>query len=340
MKTNIKELKERALKGDLKALEELRQMGLLSGNRSKYTLAPVSYAQRRLWFIDKMDKSPAYNLTAAIILKGNFAIEALEYAFKEIFVRHEILRTAFVESEGAPFQKIFSEIDFRLEVEDISDSPDTDVLIKRLLAEESGRIFDLSKAPLLICKLYKLRAKEHILLFNMHHIISDGWSVGVLTGELNTLYNTFVKGEANPLPPLQMQYKEFARIQTQKLEEGESSQERSYWLNKFSGELPLFELTPDFHRPLNKTFSGKRVQAPIPESTFKAIKNICIKNGVSHFMFLFSAVNTLLYKYSGMSDIIVGSPVSGREHRGLEDQIGFYVNTIPDRKSTRLNSSH
>jgi surfactin family lipopeptide synthetase A len=339
MTTNkLKELKQKALAGDLSALEELRRLGVLSGNKSKYTMSPVSYAQRRLWFIDKMDQSPAYNLPAAIILEGKLNVEALEKAFREIIQRHEILRTCFVETDGIPYQKILNEVDFQLAECNLSKTADKNDLISQLIAEESTRCFDLSKGPLIFCRLFNVDESKHLLLFNMHHIISDGWSIGVLISELTLLYNAFSKGTTSTLAPLKVQYKDFVRRHQQILKEEGSAGHRSYWMNRLSGELHLLEMPSDNRRPLHKTFSGKLLEIEVDNQLHSQVRQLCQERNVSLFMFLVSVINILLNKYTGKTDIIIGSPISGREQRDLEDQIGFYVNTIPLRNG--IDSSH
>jgi len=328
MKNNIKELKQRALSGDLAALDELRKLGVLSGDKTRYIKAPVSYAQRRLWFINKMEQSPAYNLPAAVILEGNLNTEALEKALLNIINRHEILRTVFVETDGIPYQKILSEIPFKLEIDDLTKTDNRDKVIVDLINKESNRYFDLSKGPLISSSLYKTGADKYLFLFNMHHIISDGWSINVLISELTCLYNSFNKGGGNPLIPLKMQYKDYVQWHNRILQNNESAGHREYWLKKFSGELSLTEMTPDFKRPVYKTFNGNVSEINIPEVLYSEIKKLCLQNGISLYMFLLAAVNVFITRYTGKNDIIVGSPVSGRELGDLEGQIGFYVNSI------------
>lgn len=238
-------------------------------------MAPVSYAQRRLWFIDKMDKSPAYNLPAAIVLEGVLNVNALERAFEEIVMRHEILRTVFVETDGIPYQKIYNDINFNISKVDLSTSGDKNELLTAAIAEESNRCFDLSKGPLVVCALYKLEEQKHILLFNMHHIISDGWSIGVLITELTCLYNSFNKGSVNPLPPLNIQYKDYVKRHLQILKDENISEHKKYWIDNLSGELPIAEIPADFKRPLYKTFNGKLHDVKISSSIHSRIKGLC-----------------------------------------------------------------
>jgi surfactin family lipopeptide synthetase A len=340
MKTNkIKELKTRALAGDLSALEELRQLGVLSGDKLKYTMAPVSYAQRRLWFIDKMDHSPAYNLPATLVLEGNLHVEALENAFSEIIRRHEILRTCFIESDGIPYQKIFSHSGFNLEFTDLTNEPLQQEKIQSFIQDETNRCFNLSQTPLFTCRLLKVQEAKHLLLFNMHHIISDGWSIGVLISELTLLYNSFCKGLSNPLPPLKFQYKDYVRQQDHYLNSDEAGKHKEYWLKKLSGTPEVTELPADLIRPRYKTFNGRLHIIEIEEPLHLKISEWKGKANVSLFMLLVAAVNILLNKYTGKRDFTLGSAISGREQKNTADQIGFYVNTIPLRNEMDVSVS-
>jgi surfactin family lipopeptide synthetase A len=339
MNNNIKELKQRALGGDLTALEELRKLGILSGNKSKYTMEPVSYSQRRLWFIDKMDNSPAYNLPAAITLDGELNIEALEKTFKEIIKRHEILRTVFIETDGIPYQRIFNSTDFSIKTNDLSNEVNKDEIVSALIKDEFNRSFDLSIGPLFVACLYKLEEQKYLLLVNMHHIVSDGWSIGVIISELTVLYNSFCNGDTSPLEPLKIQYKDYVHRHLQILNGDNASGHRKYWLDKFSGELPVTELPADYSRPLYKTFNGKLYSINIEKPVHQQITELCKHKNVSLFMFFISVLNVLINKYSGSTDIIVGSPISGREQRDLENQVGFYVNTIPLRNNLEFSQS-
>jgi amino acid adenylation domain-containing protein len=334
---DVNNLKKRALAGDLAALEELRQLGVLSDKKQKYSMAPLSYAQRRLWFIDNMDHSPAYNLPAIIVLEGKLNIGALENAFREIIRRHEILRTTFIESYGVPFQKILNQLDFNLSVTDLSNDDRQQEKIQASIENEIHRYFDLSVAPLLICQLLKLHKDKHLLIFNMHHIISDGWSMGVLIAELNLLYNLFCKGLSSSLPPLKLQYKDHVQRHEQLIQGKEGERHKKYWIDKLSFKTEITELPADLKRPVHKTFNGRLHEIEIPEQLYFKMNDLIGQAGVSLFMFLISAVNILLNKYTGKTEFILGSPVSGRELKDTEDQIGFYVNTIALRNETDVS---
>ncbi|MDD2425788.1 MAG: condensation domain-containing protein, partial [Bacteroidales bacterium] len=331
IKSDIKILKERALAGDLSALEELRKMGLLSGKKSGYVIAPASYSQRRLWFIDQMDKSPAYNLPALIKFSGELDIDALERSFKELIKRHETLRTVFTENEGVPYQKIYTTSDFRLKKEDVRGREDKSSIIDELIREESRRCFDLTGGPLLVCSLLRTEESEYILIFNMHHIISDGWSIGVMIAELTSFYNAFSSGKEAEISPLPVQYRDYAKRQEGILNSPQAEIHRDYWVDKFSGEIPLPDLVADNARPLQKSYSGAVYVTQIEKNLLPEIKELCYKTESSLFMFLLSVVNLLINKYTGKTDIILGTPVSGREYGDTEGLIGFFVNTIPLR---------
>lgn len=340
MKTNnVKDLKQRALAGDLSALEELRKMGFLSSDKLKYSLFPVSYAQQRLWFIDKMDHSPAYNLTATLDLQGKLNVEALKRAFQEIVNRHETLRTCFIENDGVPYQKIFDTLDFNLQVTDLSEEKQKQSKIESFLKKQSNHCFDLSKAPLMLCTLLKLDETEHLLLFNMHHIVTDGWSVSILIHELTLLYNNFCKNLPSPLSPLTFQYKDYVKRNELLLKSGEVEKHKNYWLEKLSGESEILELPSDKNRPSYKTFNGQLHEIEINETLHRLITGLTQKYNVSLFMFLASVVNILLNKYTGRTNITLGFPISGREQKDLEGQIGLYVNTIVLRNEIDVSMS-
>ncbi len=333
MKSDIKTLKKRALAGDLSALEELRNLGLLSGKKSGYSMAPASYSQRRLWFIEQMDKSPAYNLPAVIKFTGDMNVDALERSFRELIKRHETLRTVFTENDGVPFQKIYTESDFRLEYSDLINKEEKSGIIEKITSEESARCFNLSEGPLLVCRLLRTAGDEYLLFFNMHHIISDGWSIGVMISELTMFYNAFSSGREIEIPVPRIQYRDFAKRQQEMLNSPGSNKHKDFWVEKFSGELPSSDLAPDFPRPLQKSYSGAVQVSTIDKNIMPAVREICHKTGSTLFMFYMSVVNLLINKYTAGRDIIVGTPLSGRDLADTEGLIGFFVNTVPLRNS-------
>ncbi|NIG57756.1 condensation domain-containing protein, partial [Chitinophaga sp. Cy-1792] len=275
---------------------------------------PLSSSQRRLWVLSQFEEgSVAYNMPGVYTLTGALDIARLEAAFKTLIARHEILRTVFKEEESGVGQYILATIDFK--IEDLTD-----------ISAFCYTPFDLSAGPLLRAAVTEVSAGEWVFVYVMHHIISDGWSMGVLIKELLHIYH-----DNSPLPVLPLQYKDYAVWQ----QSGSAAMSQAYWLEQFSGELPVLELPADKPRPAVKTYHGGLVQKQL---ALTGLQSLVQSTGSTLFMGLVAAVNALLYRYSGQEDIILGSPVAGREHADLEGQIGFYVNTLALR--TRFSGSN
>ena len=289
----------------------------------------LSNAQRRLWVLDQMEgASMAYNIPAAIRLSGNLDRAALEKAFQLLFDRHESLRTNFVEA-----RQVVSPLDFKLGIQDFTRADEQSV--QAAIQNHARFAFDLQKDCLLQLALLKIADSEHILLFNMHHIISDGWSMTVLTRELSSLYSALIGGAKNPsdvLRPLSIQYKDYAAWQNELLNSEQIIPIRQFWLDTLaddeSGHLPLLELPTDYPRPAIKTYNGDYVEHTFSPATLQALKDLSQNQGATLFMTLTALVNILLYRYTGQTDILIGTPSAGRKHPDLNDQIGFYINTL------------
>ena len=301
----------------------------------------LSSAQRRLWVLSQFEQgNVAYNMPGVYIFEGTLDVEALERSFSELISRHEILRTTFKEVEdGEPRQFVAPEeaSGFTLTVGDLRGVEDQELQLRRLVASESSLAFDLSQGPLIRAGVHRLDEAKWLFTYTMHHIISDGWSMNILINEVLSLYNSYVKGGDNPLPSLPIQYKDYAVWQQSELSGSSLEGHKTYWLDQFSGELPMLELPTDRPRPVVKTYNGGSVNHRIPSVVSQNLMKLCQENGSTLFMGLLSAVNALLYRYTGQDDIIVGSPIAGRDHIDLEDQIGFYVNTLALR--SRFDSS-
>lgn len=290
----------------------------------------VTHGQRRLWIIDRLEEEQvAYNMPGATIIEDLDTV-AFEKAMNTLVMRHESLRTTFPEIEGEPKQKInaFEKCGFELEHIDLRGEKYADERSRELARAEAMTPFNLEDGPLIRSKLLQVGDNKYVWLLTLHHIISDGWSMGVLVDELMTLYKAYTQGDANPLPPLRIQYKDYAAWQNNELESEGLNKQRQYWLEMLSGDLPVLELPTDFNRPAVKTYNGNSVSFSVEKETGKALQSLAQKHGASVFMVLLAAVNTLLYKYSGQKDIIIGSPIAGRNHSELENQIGFYLNTL------------
>ncbi len=337
--TSVKELTRQALGGDLKALQELRNRGIVKNAQKESEpeiTYPLSHAQRRLWILDQIEeRNIAYNMPGAFLLKGHINQEAFENAFSELILRHESLRTSFVTEDGEPRQKI---LDISAPVvcfTDLTSETRSEEKARELAREHAITPFDLEKAPLVRVSLLALSKTKHVMLFNMHHIISDGWSVGILVRELCFLYNALREGEKNPLSPLRIHYKDYAAWQNRLLESEAIEPHRNYWLEKLSGEMPVLNLPTDYPRPSVQTFNGKTLSFSLHSDQTEKLHALSNEKGVSLFMLLLAAVKVLLFRYTGQEDIIVGIPVAGRNHADIEDQIGFYVNTLVLRDQVR-----
>ena len=290
---------------------------------------PTTHAQKRLWFLNQFDENlAAYNMPGAYMIEGEFDKVILEKAFRTLVERHESLRTKFDQVDGELVQVIDNSDDkkFALQYLDISQEEYKEELAKNYASGEASKLFDLTNGPLFRIKLIHLDDNKNLFLFTMHHIISDGWSKGVLLDEIMHLYNAFDNNQPNPLEPLAIQYKDYAVWQNEQLSKTALSEHRNYWLNQFEGTIPEIELPTDFDRPQVKSYKGDEVSMPIDGEILEFLNDFSKSNGGSLFMTLLTSVNALLHKFTGQEDIVVGSPVAGRDIDGLENQIGLYLN--------------
>ena len=303
---------------------------------------PTTHAQKRLWFLNQFDENlAAYNMPGAYMIEGEFDKVILEKAFRTLVERHESLRTKFDQVDGELVQVIDNSDDkkFALQYLDISQEEYKEELAKNYASGEASKLFDLTNGPLFRIKLIHLDDNKNLFLFTMHHIISDGWSKGVLLDEIMHLYNAFDNNQPNPLEPLAIQYKDYAVWQNEQLSKTALSEHRNYWLNQFEGTIPEIELPTDFDRPQVKSYKGDEVSMPIDGEILEFLNDFSKSNGGSLFMTLLTSVNALLHKFTGQEDIVVGSPVAGRDIDGLENQIGLYLNTLALRSKFDKNDS-
>jgi amino acid adenylation domain-containing protein len=292
---------------------------------------PLSFAQQRLWFLDQLEPgSPLYNIPAAVRLEGRLNIDALLRSFHEIRGRHESLRTHFAVVEGDPVQVISADAAWRIEEIDLSALPELEREgeLTQLGATMARDAFDLSKGPLLRACLARLAADEHVLFLTMHHIISDGWSMGVLIRELAVLYEALSEGKPSPLPELPIQYADFAVWQREWLQSENLEAHLSYWKQQLGGDLPVLELATDFPRPSVRTHRGARRSLALPATLTESLKAMSLQEGVTLYMTLLAAFQTLLYKYTGQTDMVVGTPIAGRNRTEIEGLIGLFINTL------------
>ena len=297
---------------------------------SRDTQLPLSFSQQRMWLLDQLEPgSPTYHISHALRLSGTLDTEALKRSLKEILSRHEALRTTFAAVDGEPVQAISDTIDTKLPVQDLSGLPqaEREAEAKRLALEEKRRPFDLERGPLFRARLLRLDEEEHVLLISMHHIVSDGWSMGVFWRELGALYGAFARGGPSPLPELPIQYADYALWQRQWLKGEVLEEQLVYWKDQLA-ELPVLELPTDHPRPAVQTHRGARQSLALPESLTNALKKLSRQEGTTLFMVLLGALQVLLSRYSGQEDIAIGTPIAGRTRAETEELIGFFVNTL------------
>ncbi|MBE9125473.1 MULTISPECIES: non-ribosomal peptide synthetase [unclassified Coleofasciculus] len=292
---------------------------------------PVSFAQQRLWFLDKLEgQSAIYNISKVLRLSGKLNLTALEQAFQVIVERHETLRTSFQVVNDSPVQIIAPQISFTLPVIDLQNLPieEQSTQVQKLVKKEAQKPFNLTQAPLLRVTLLHLKEQSHILVLTIHHIISDGWSMGIFIRELSTLYQAFHKGEPNPLPPLSIQYADFSHWQREWLQGEVLSKQLNYWKAQLTDAPRLLELPTDHPRPPVQTFRGRRQQFQLNAELTRKLKTLSQQSEATLFMTLLAAFVTLLYRYTSQADIVIGSPIANRNRSQIEPLIGFFVNTL------------
>jgi amino acid adenylation domain-containing protein/thioester reductase-like protein len=301
---------------------------------------PLSFGQERLWFIDQLVPNHAfYNVPEAFRLRGVLNATILEQSLNEIINRHEVLRTTYSSLNGQPIQVIHSTFPIKLLVVNLQGlSPDEqESQVRQFILEEAQRPFNLVQGPLLRTTLLQLSSQEHIFLLNLHHILCDDWSLSVLFEELSALYQAFCTGNPSPLPDLAIQYADFAAWQRQSLQGEILDNKLAYWQQHLSGSLPILELPTDYPRPLEPTYQGARQSVVIPKSLTDALNVLSRQESTTLFMTLLAAFQTLLFRYTGQEDILVGAPISDRHRSELEGLIGFLLNTLVLR--TNLSDS-
>ena len=289
----------------------------------------LSFGQQRLWIVDQLGAGAAYNMAAALILRGGVDGEALERAISEIVRRHEVLQTTFPIVNGSPVQKIAPFEAVRVARIDLRMRPEQEQAEerRRLATEEAHRPFDLSRGPLLRVSLL-LGSESDVLLVTVHHIVADGWSMGILIRELTALYEAFLSGGSSPLPELAIQYADFAHWQRQWMSAGVLEEQLTYWRRQLAGVAPLLNLPTHHPRPQMQSFRGGTERFELEGALTRELKLLSRREGATLFMTLLAAFVTLLSRYSGQEDIVVGSPMAGRNRAETEPLIGFFVNTL------------
>jgi amino acid adenylation domain-containing protein len=289
--------------------------------------APLSFSQRRLWFLDRMEPGSAfYNLPTAVRLRGALDVPALERALGEIVARHAVLRSVFREVAGEPVQAPLPPRALVLAADALPDADDA--ALRAAVAAEARRPFDLAEGPPFRARLFRLGAEDHALVVTLHHVVGDAWSFGVLFRELAALYGAFARGEASPLAPLPIQYADYAAWQRTHGTPEALKPQLDWWTERMKGAPDLLELPADRPRPAVQKFRGGRHSLQLSAALTERLRDIGGAHGATLFMVLLAAWQTLLARHTGREDVVVGSPIAGRGRAETEGLIGFFVNTL------------
>ncbi len=302
----------------------------------------LSFAQQRLWFFDQLAPGlPAYNLPAAVRLEGRLNLAALEQSLNEIVKRHESLRTIFREVDGGPAQVIAPSLTIELPVVDLRQLParEREAEVRRLVTAEAQLPFDLAQGPLVRGTVLRLGEEEHVGLLTMHHIVSDGWSAGILVREMATLYVAFCAGGSSPLPSLPIQYADFAHWQRQWLQGDVLETQIAYWKERLAGAPTFIDLPTDHPRPVLQNFRGAHQSLVLSGHLQEGLKALSRQEGTTQFMTLLAAFKVLLWRYTSQDDLIVGTPIANRNRLETEGLIGFFVNALVLRTDLSGNPS-
>ena len=292
---------------------------------------PTSFGQKRLWFLDQFEPgSPFYNIPMFLRIRGPLKPDVFDRAINEVIARHEALRTTFAVLDDEPVQVISPHLTITIPIEDISHLPEDEreQEAMRLAVQEARKPFNLANDPLLRDKLIRLGPDDHIILFTMHHIVSDGWSMGVLVGEIAALYTAFAQGQPSPLPDLSIQYADYALWQAEQIEGEELERQLDYWTEQLGGGLPMLELPTDRPRPAVQTSRGATTARHLDAKLTRGLKALAMSEGATLFMVLLAAFQTLLHRYTDQADISIGSPIANRTSSEVEGLIGLFINTL------------
>jgi amino acid adenylation domain-containing protein len=304
---------------------------------------PLSPAQLRMWVLSQIDTaSLAYNIEYVLKLIGDLDLNLLNESFLKVIERHEVLRTYFkMNNEGDVNQYIvpIQDVDFNIASEDCSQVDNKDESVSNYLQSRNSVPFNLTKAPLIHASLIKLDTNENVLSIAIHHIISDGWSIELLVSEVVNNYNSLKRGVENNQANLAIQHKDYAVWVENELKTKSNEESKKFWMNEFKGTLPLLSLPSFKLRPVHQTFNGDSATFEFSEEFSNLLRSFSKKNNATLFTTLMTGVKSLLYRYSNQKDIIIGTPVAGREHADLENQIGLFLNILGIRTQFEENNS-
>ncbi|MCH8620247.1 condensation domain-containing protein, partial [Undibacterium sp. TS12] len=294
--------------------------------RDPGTLVPLSYGQERLWFVEQMGLAKgAFDLSAVLHLDGEIDVSILQRSLDELVRRHEALRTCFETVEGRGIQVITQNMECPL---DLQECENLDTTLDQWVESQAKKPYDLAAGPMFRTALLRAGTRKSALMLMMHHIISDGWSIDLLLKELSIIYTAFVQGQPSPLPALSIQYGDYALWQRQWLQGEELNRQLEYWTSKLGSASEALDLPTDKPRPSTASYHAASWHFTIPQALSSALVQFSRQEGASLFMVLMAAYQTLLSRWSGQDDILVGTPIAGRRQRELEELIGFFVNTL------------
>jgi amino acid adenylation domain-containing protein len=314
-----------------KSFEEIRPIPI----QTHYSL---SHGQKRLWVLSRFENAhSAYNIHGSFVFQGDLQWHHFESIFPALIQRYEILRTSFVTLNALPWQQVLEELNFNVEFFDLRKEEEKELRLKSVLKTNAQRPFNLEQPPLFRALLIQLEDATYIFQFVIHHIISDVWSLELLVNEVMARYAAAVNQQPFAIPPLRINYKDFAAWQNAQLEDEVIKEHRAFWHEQLNGNLPVLDLPTDFSRPPLRSFRGDAVSMSLSMESTKQLVDFTQQEGVTLFMMLTALVNTLLYRYTHQTDIIIGAPVAGRDHIDLDRQIGFFVNNLLIR--TRLDGN-
>ncbi|MFP7658505.1 amino acid adenylation domain-containing protein, partial [Chryseobacterium proteolyticum] len=304
---------------------------------------PLTSSQKRFWILSQLEEgSLAYNMPFAIRFKGDLNLQKFQESFTILLNRHEILRTSFRFTDDKEISQFITEadaLDFSVKYLDFSLNEDKENAILNYLKSENSIAFDLEKVPLVRSSILKSQEKDFVFFISMHHIIGDGWSMELMTKEVVTIYNSLIEGKTVDLPVQKIQYKDYAVWINDVIQKEKYQSSEKYWLEQFQGELPVLELPSFKARPLTKTFNGTSSNKLFSKEFGDNINQFSKDHNATLFMTLLAGIKVLLHKYSGQNDIIIGTPVAGRDHPDLENQIGLYLNTLAIRTEVDDNDN-